>query len=298
MRLAIVTINYNGSENTIKLLKSFQGQIDRDFEVIVIDNASEEVCLNNLESTMGTMSNDMVPMVRVRMIRNEENLGFSGGNNIGIKKALENGSDWVVLLNNDTWVERDFIGVLRAKLNELGGVVGIPLVEDNRTAYCGKVEWLKSTLMHHYNGHHCICNGAHCNVYAIGGALAIHKEVFEKTGFLDEKYFLYFEDADFSLRAQKAGLSLNFLDKPKVHHQVSSSTKKLGSPLLLRYHCRNALYFNLKNGPWHIKILVWPWSFWIMKKQLLKMMFMYKQEESLAILKGIFDFYRNKMGRI
>lgn len=290
MYLSIITINYNSSENTIKLLNSLQGQIDKDFSTIVIDNASEEEDLQNLKN--------YVELTRVTLIEQGENLGFSGGNNVGIRKALENSAEWVLLLNIDTWVGREFIASLKAKLKHLGGIAGIPLVEGDKTAYLGKVRWLKPTLAHIYNPLYAEYLKRNTDYYAIGGAMAIHKDVIEKIGFLDEKYFLYFEDADLSLRVRKAGLPLNFLDEPKVYHQVSATTKKLGSSLLLRYHYRNSLYFNWLRGPWHIKLFVLPWSWWVAVKQLLKIMLMYKHEESLAILSGTFDFYLNKMGRI
>lgn len=323
MKLSIVTINYNGSEKTIKLLKSLTEQIDKDFQIIVVDNASDEVDFKILSNFVNVSTSQVATLVR-----SEKNLGFSGGNNVGIQEALknetlreasgqtdpvkspngDNGASWVLLLNNDTWVEAGFMVSLRAKLtalegfqgesrpngrSHLGGIVGVPLVEDDHTAYCGKIEWLKPTLRHHYN-----CNGAHGSDYAIGGAVAIHTDVFNKIGFMDEKYFLYFEDADLSIRAQRAGFRLTFIEEPKAYHQVSSTTKKLGSSLLLRYHYRNALYFNFKNGPWYIKFLVWPWSWWVTTKQVLKIMIYHNRDQSSAILRGVFDFYKNKMGKI
>ena len=128
--------------------------------------------------------------------------------------------------------------------------------------------------------------------------MLVHKDVFEKIGLLDEKYFLYFEDADFSYRAQKSGFKFKILDGIKVSHQPSTTTKKLGAPVLLRYHYRNALYFNLKNGPWYTKLLVWPWSWFVILKELFKIGIGEKEPESRAILKGVFDFYKNKFGKI
>src|SRR3989344_4941821 len=127
MRLSIITINYNGSESTIKLLKSLGDQIntsaslntDKNFQIIVVDNASEETDFNNLEKYYTTYPDTAkVPFV----IRNTKNLGFSGGNNVGIREALKRGSDWVVLLNNDTSVGNDFISVLVTKLEGLDGI--------------------------------------------------------------------------------------------------------------------------------------------------------------------------------
>ena len=314
MKIIIVTINYNGSEETLRLLNSLKGQIhptiqdiseqvgseqaDHDFEIMVIDNASEEADFGNLETYYTT--NQFWWRAALHICRQRENMGFSGGNNVGIRQALKNGADWVVLLNNDTWVEKDFMKRLKAVLSVKNGVVGVPLVEGNGTAYCGKIRWLKSTLIH-INDLRCRYVDK-CQIYAIGGAVAIHKNVLEKIGLLDEKYFLYFEDADFSIRAREAGFDISIADPPagglNVHHHVSSSTRKLGSPLLLRYHYRNALYFNLKNGPRHIKLLVWPWSLVILIKQLSKIAIKQNVEESKAILSGVMDFYKNRMDKI
>ena len=293
MNLTIITINYNGSNSTIKLLKSLQEQTTRDFQIIVVDNASKEIDFGNLLQTTEATKGIFAKMPFV--IRNDQNLGFSGGNNVGIKKALEMGSDWVLLLNNDTWVEPDFVAQVRAVLESKAGIVGLPLDEKGKIAYCGKIKWLKPTLEHSYQETR---DKRQNRKYAIGGGMLISKDVFEKIGFLDEKYFLYFEDADFCIRARKAKIQISIADNVMVHHNISSTTKKLGAPLLLRYHYRNALYFNWKNGPRYIKLLVWPWSFWIILKQTSKIMIYHNREQSIAILRGAFDFYRNKMGKV
>lgn len=290
MRISIVTLNFNGSEDTIKLLKSLEEQTDKDFQIIVVDNASEEADFTNLQSTI-TASN----IANLKLLRNSENFGFSGGSNVGTIQALKNGSDWVVFLNNDTWVERDFVERLIGVLAGKKGVVGIPLIEGDRVAYCGGVRWLKPHGHHIYDTEDARWEN---NKYAIGGAMAVHKNVFDKTGFLDEKYFLYFEDADFSIRVRKAGFDISIGENLNVHHHVSSSTKKLGSPLLLRYHYRNALYFNLKNGPWYIKLAVWPWSWFIIIKQLVKLVLKINTVQSKAISNGVVDFYLHRFGKI
>src|SRR3989338_10908983 len=162
MKIIIVTINYNGSRETLQLLNSLKDQIhptlqdiseqvgseqaDHDFEIMVIDNASEEADFGNLETYYTT--NQFWWRAALHIYRQRENMGFSGGNNVGIRQALKNGADWVVLLNNDTWVEKGFIKRLKAVLSVKNGVVGVPLVEGNGTAYCGKIRWLKSTLIH------------------------------------------------------------------------------------------------------------------------------------------------------
>ena len=288
--LSIVTINYNGTEKTKKLLESLAGQTDKDFEIIVVDNASEEPDFQKLNSEiLGLRS------LSIKLIKNFENLGFSGGCNTGIKETLKTGSEWVVLLNNDAWVENDFVTRLKANLSGLAGIAGIPLIEDGKTAYAGKIEWLKPTLSHIYKPDPLLLT---TNYYVIGGGMVIYKNVFDKIGFFNEKYFLYFEDADFSLRALKAGFPVTILKEPKAHHGVSATTSKLGSPLLLRYHYRNALYFNLKNGPHYLKAVLWLWRLSIMTKQLIKIALNKNRRESLAILNGVFDYYKRRYGKI
>lgn len=285
MKITIITINYNGSENTKKLLDSLRNQTDQDFEIILIDNASERQDLENLKQYVW-------PGTNLNLTINPQNLGFSGGNNVGIRRALQNGADWVVLLNNDTWAGDDFITRLKADLEGKEGIVGLSLNEGDKTAYAGKIEWLKPTLAHVYE------SADKQNVYAIGGAMLIHKSVFEKIGLLDEKYFLYFEDAAFCVRARKNKIPVSIHYDIMLYHSVSSSTKKLGSPLILRYHYRNALYFNLKNGPWHVKLLVWPWSWIIILKQMIKILNGKNKEQSRAILNGVGDFYRKNYGKL
>src|SRR5262245_39904462 len=102
--LTIVTINYNSSKITLKLLESLAVQTDKDFRVIVVDNASEESDFENLKNP-STRPTYEFGRLGVEFIRNSDNLGFSGGNNVGIKGALKNGSNWVLLLNNDTWTD-------------------------------------------------------------------------------------------------------------------------------------------------------------------------------------------------
>ncbi len=286
MNISVVTINYNSSENTIKLLESLKNQTDKNFNVLVIDN-------NSGPDQKAILKNYRTEETNIVFIENEHNLGFSGGNNVGIKKALADGADWILLLNNDTWVESDFIHRLKTNLEGKEGIMGLAIDEGGRTVYAGKIEWLKPTLIH------ITTRGVVSpQAYAIGGAMAVHKNVFEKIGFLDERYFLYFEDADYSIRAQKASIPVEFLPEVQVRHSVSASTKKLGSPLILRYHYRNALYFNLKHGPWYIKLLVLPWSWFVAVKQILKLTAGRNAKESEAILAGVVDFYKNNYGKL
>ncbi len=285
MKIFIVTINYNGSEKTTKLLESLNNQNDKDFEIIIVDNASE---IDDFEA-LGEWIKSNSP--NAFLLRNEQNLGFSGGCNRGISKALEMGADWHILLNNDTSVEKDFISVLRADLGLKNGIVGLPIDEmTGNVVYGGRLRWLKPTLRHSQD-----LNDVQ---YAIGGAMCIHKTVIEKIGMLDQNYFLYFEDVDYSVRARKSNITISFLAAPIVRHIGSASTKLLGVEKLLYYHYRNSLYFNSKNGPAWVKFLVWPWSCVIIIKQIVKIILGINRNQSKAILSGVVDFYNGNLKKI
>ncbi|HEY4484142.1 MAG TPA: hypothetical protein VI978_00245, partial [Candidatus Paceibacterota bacterium] len=135
--------------------------------------------------------------------------------------------------------------------------------------------------------------------YVIGAAMLIKKEVLEKIKGFDEIYFLYFEDADLNIRAQLAGYKLKIVPEAVIHHKVSASTNKLGSPLILRYHMRNSLIFNSLNAPWTIKPFLIFWAGYVVLKNLVKMFIMpAKAQAADAIIEGVIDFYKNKFGKI
>src|SRR3989344_9175594 len=129
MRITIITINYNSFKNTIQLLESLKNQTNKDFDVIVVDNNSKDV---------GQLMNYKTRETNIIYIKNDQNLGFSGGNNVGIRKTLKNGSDWVLLLNNDTMPESHLIEQLRANLDGKDGIIGLALDEGDRTVFAGK----------------------------------------------------------------------------------------------------------------------------------------------------------------
>lgn len=291
--LTLITVNFNGAGRTIELLRCLERQTDKDFEVLVVDNASEpdDRALLGQYATTGALNLDL--------ILSDTNRGFAGGNNLAIRKAMQQGSVWFVLINNDTTVADDFVARLRPRLMADAPFMTIPLKEGHRTAYAGLVRWLAATLPHAYEPG-CAHNKSFApRLYAIGAGMAVHRSVFERIGLLEKRYFLYFEDADFSLRARAAGIGLTVLATPVITHAVSASTSRLGSPLLLRYHMRNALEFNRLHGPWWVKISLHFWAFFAILKQLIKMLLMpARRPQSRAIAAGIIDFYAKRFGQL
>jgi len=288
MTLTLITVNYNGADDTLRLLSSLQHQTDADFDCIVVDNDSAEEDRARIGSALATTA------LSADIIYSERNLGFSGGNNIGIRKALAQGSEWIVLINNDTVVDTTFIARLRASLPSHPAVVGIALNEGTRTVYAGRVSWLTPTLSHLTAS----VGPSDEATYAIGAGVAAHRHVFETVGLLDEAYFLYFEDAEFSVRARRAGVPVLFITDPVIRHAVSGTTKSLGSPLLLRYHYRNMIRFNRSHAPVPARLALPLVLAWVTLKQCLKLCAGRATAQSTAILAGIRDGLLDRSGSV
>lgn len=294
--VSIIILQYNNSQDTIGCLNSVGKLTFSNYKIIVVDNASTPEHLNNIKTYF---ENQWTETKTYELILSGSNLGYSGGNNLGIKHALEKGTDYILVLNADTTIEKDAL----TKLVEVGesnpkiGILGPAIDEGDKKVYGGKIAWLKTELKHNPGS----ASGYWLPTvsYIIGAAMLIKKEVLEKKGLLDKRYFLYFEDADYCIRARKAGYELALVPNALVAHAISASTSQLGSALLLRYHFRNAHLFNLKNGPWYIKLSLPFWSFFIIIKQLIKF-FLRPAEEKIseAIMAGVGDFYIGRFGQI
>lgn len=292
----IIVLQYNNSRDTIKCLESVKELDWQNFKAVVVDNASEIQHLNNIR--LFVESQKRAKEKRFKLIENRSNLGYAGGNNVGIKYALENGADYVFILNPDTTVRSNFLTKLieTADKNPKAGIIGAVINEGDRIIYYGEIEWLKPELKH--SALKPITYNLKPDFYVPGAAMLIRKKVFEKIGMFDERYFLYFEDADFCMRARKAGFKLAVAPDAIVRHDQSSSTSKLGAALLLRYHYRNAHLFNIKYAPFWTKISLPFWSIWIIIRQAVKILLIRNIKASKAILIGVLDFYKCRFGKI
>lgn len=296
----IIILQYGNSQDTIKCLNSVKELRYPNFRTMVVDNASDSATQENLRNYVkNQLGRDGWGTSRISLIFNAQNLGYAGGNNVGIKDALSKGADYVFILNNDAVVEPDTVGKLveAAEGHPMIGAVGPAIKEPGRTVFYGKTSWFKPELSHSHTLP--IKEYLGPKEYLIGAGMLIKRALLEKTEGLDEIYFLYFEDVDFSWRAQLAGYKLKVVSEAVIHHRVSSSTKQLGSPLILRYHMRNALIFNSLNAPWAVKPFLIFWAGYVVAKNLIKMFLMPSKEEAAnAIIDGVFDFYKNSFGKI
>lgn len=281
MKSVFVSIlNFNGNSNTLECIESLRKINISDFKltVLVIDNKSLEKF---------KLQNESPGKIEIKVINNEENLGFSGGHNGGIKYALENGADYVLILNNDTYVDSNFLTEL-IKVAEKDGSIGIlapkiyfaPGFEYHKNRYSteekGKVLWYAGGEMDWNNviGHHRGVDEVEKGQFnkteetelATGCCMLIKKEVFEKIGNLDEKYFLYYEDADLTMRAKKNGFKIVYVPKSLVWHKNAGSAGGSGSVLQDYYMTRNRLMFGFRYATIRSKLALFRESLFLLIK--------------------------------
>lgn len=305
-KVAIILVNYNGKDDTLECLESLQHIDYKNFEIIVVDNGSKESLVKEVSPKYPD----------VKIIETKENLGFSEGNNVGIRYALEKGHDFYFLLNNDTIVDKNLITELvkAAKKNPLGGVFGAKIFryhDPSTIDHFGGV-WNLNTVQFDSIGCGQKDEGFdQCRTvdYVCGCAFFIRKKVIEKIGGLEPSYFLIWEEADYCYQAKKVGFSSISVPQAKVYHKVSSSFTG-GKPQLEYFWWRNRLLWLQRNGimipPYkkallfqHLKVL----RHFLLKALLLpfslpsnKKIRLAKARRYKAKVRGIFDYYRGKFG--
>jgi GT2 family glycosyltransferase len=229
-KVAAVVLSWNGREDTLACLRSLEGE---EVDVIVVDNASTD---GSAEA-----------VTRVELIRNDENLGYAGGMNVGIRAALERDADAVLLLNNDVEVEPGAVATLAEAVDATGAVC--PLVvfaDDPDRVWYGGADF---NPRRGYQGRHRTSRDGGETERICGAAVLIPRETIERIGAFDEALFAYVEDADWSLRAREAGLPLRVVPDARVRHKVSAATGGEGSPDALYYSVRNLLTVCERHAP-------------------------------------------------
>jgi GT2 family glycosyltransferase len=264
-KIGIIIVNYNGEKDTNDLLDSLE-KINKDnfsSEIYIIDNGSS------------SQINHSDRIITCHYQKNSHNLGFAGANNLGIKKAIKDGCDYVCLLNNDTIVHPDFLLnlLLFFEKNQSVGIASPKIYfskgrEFHKNRYQdkdrGKVIWYAGGLIDWKNVH-CshrgvdeVDSGQYDTVvetdFATGCCMFIRKDIIEKIGNLNAKYFAYFEDVDFCVRAKKAGYQIKYVPESLIWHKNASSSGGPGSSLQFFLQERNRIYFGLKFAVFKTKI--------------------------------------------
>lgn len=296
-KVAIVILNWNGKEDTLECLKSLEKLNVEGYQlqIFVVDNASTDDSVGTIEKRYEN----------INVIKNRENLGFAEGNNVGIKRAFKNDSDYIVLLNNDTIVGKDLINGLVETFNENpdAGIISpkiyfAPKFEFHKDKYkksdLGKVIWYAGgkfdwdNVLGSHRGVDEVDEGQYDQLietdFATGCCMAVKSEVFKKVGLFDKEHFLYLEDVDLCERAKRKGWKILYSPSPHLWHKVAQSSG-IGSELNDYYITRNRLLFASRYASLRAKLALF--------------------RESLKLLvsgrywqrRGVLDFYFGNFGK-
>jgi len=248
-KLGLVTVLFNSSGVLPGFFESLYKQTDCEYVLYIIDNS-----LDDLSYTTAVELINLYDLKNVKLIKNEDNVGVAAGNNQGIFLALEDGCDYVLLLNNDIEFENEFLfSKMLSLAEERKEKIIVPKIYffDSRKIWYagGKLnKWIMTTP---HLGEGDTDNGqfdiAKYTEYAPTCFMLIHNSVFNSVGMMDERYFVYYDDTDFVIRAANNGIRIWYWPDEIVLHKVSSSTGGAQSTFAVFYSNRNRLYFIKKN---------------------------------------------------
>ena len=284
IEVSIITVNYNGLEDTCALIESIP--FNEEMEVIVVDNASKD------------QEADIIVQryPQVNVIKSERNLGFAGGNNLGIQAAQ---GKYLFLVNNDTVFQNYNIQTLidRMKSSSEIGIVcpKIRFFWGNHTIqFTGYTALSKVTVRNHAIGFgeddHGQYDTAHPTPYAHGAAMLIRRDAIDKVGLMPECYFLYYEELDWSMMFTRAGYQIWYEPACTIYHKESQSTGQ-DSPLRTYYLMRNRLLLVRRNPQEFNKTLAYIYLIGVVAlRDILKYTFIGRYDLLKAIFRALGHF--------
>lgn len=286
-RLSVITVNYNGLRDTCALLDHLTFE-HNETEVIVVDNGSAN---NEAETIASRYAN-------VKCIRSERNLGFAGGNNLGIRHAQ---GKYLFLVNNDTEVSMNDIDMLikRIDTSEHIGIV-CPKIRffygDRHIQYAGFTPMSRITCRNRGIGYDEADIGQYDTprqtAFAHGAAMMARRDTVNKVGLIPECYFLYYEEMDWSMMMKRNGYQIWYEPSATVYHKESQSTGA-NSPLKTYYLTRNRLLFIKRNSE-HFRLLSYLYMIcFVATRDILKNILCAKLKLAQATIKGVIDFLKN-----
>lgn len=296
--LSIITINYNGLKDTCELMDTLPLD-NTSIEVIVVDNASLQ--------DEATIIEQRYPQVKV--IRSHKNLGFAGGNNLGIEASC---GKYLYFINNDTLFDCQEVlhkrtrnsmpSDLKALVDRLeyDPLIGIvcPKIrfswEHRPIQYAGYTLLTRITLRNHAIGYNEADYGqydtAHSTPYAHGAAMMVKREVIDKVGMMPTCFFLYYEELDWSMMIRRAGYTIWYDPASTIYHKESQTTGQ-ASPLRTYYITRNRLLLVRRNSPLPWRYLSYLYLIFVAStKELLRFTMKRRFDLAKATLKGLWHF--------
>ncbi|TEU12046.1 MAG: glycosyltransferase family 2 protein, partial [Anaerolineales bacterium] len=293
----VIVLNWNGLVDTLECLESLACLDYPDYKVVIVDNGSMD----------GSVKAIREHFPDVTLIENEENLGYAGGNNVGLRYAMAQGADYALLLNNDTVVDPAFLRILvdAAEADPTVGIVGPTIYYHERPDVIwsagGAIDWRRgSTRMVGLDEQD---EGQFGQVlrtvdFVTGCAMLVRRAVLEQAELLDERFFAYYEETEWCVRASRAGFKIVHVPLACIWHKISPIAQA-DSPLVHYYMTRNRLLFLKATGAglgaWlhtliaeYLRTLI-SWS--------VRPRWRGKRAQRRAMLQAIGDTWRGRWGR-
>jgi len=342
-KVAIIVLNWNGWRDTIECLESLQRLTYPNYQIIVVDNGSTDGSVEKIkawakgENKVKTkFSNhnprakpvywveynrevaeiggivekekklaEFPPSRRMVLIQTGENLGFAGGNNVGIKYALAQNSKYILLLNNDTVVNANFLSLMveAAEADESVGIIGSKIYyydHPQKIWFAGGSLCIWRGSAYHF-GQNQLDTGKKfsgvANVdFVTGCVMLIKSRLLQDTGLLDEAFFLYVEDVDFCYRALEAGWKVSVCLDAQVWHKVGTAAAQ--NTIAWYYYIRNRPYWVFRKVKGHAGSKAAFVVFYTFSRLWRLAMWMVKNQMALVrvTVRGICDFLMNNMG--
>lgn len=286
----IVLVNYNERKYLKDCLESIFNQTYHNIKVVMIDNDSNDGSVEEVRKSFPD----------VEIFQTGSNTGFAHGCNVGIEYALENGTDYVMLLNIDTHIDTNLVFHLHRHAGSRK-VTSPKIYSDQMHSNI----WYAGGGMDYTAGSHTQFHDerlerknsepVHSMKFASGCCMLVHRDIWQKIGLLDEKYFMYFDDDDLSVRFRKSHIKMLYVPKAIMWHKVGGSYKGMKNILTEYYFTRNKLYFVWKHKD-VMKIDIFHLTWQMLEQKV----FHAKGNDKRYIpyvIRGICDFYLRKMYR-
>jgi GT2 family glycosyltransferase len=304
-RVAIIVLNWNNGHETIACLGSLRAVPGSFWQAVVVDNGSTDDSVAQIRAWAGqsgwpvvdTAGDDGCGLGPLALVTLERNLGYTGGNNAGIRHALRAGFDFVLILNNDATVDPAFLGILMdfAREHPQAGMIGPAVYEADRPETIqsagARIHWWEAKFPPLNGGvtEAALDQAPRAADYISGAAMLVRRATIEAVGVLDEAFHLYVEEVDWCRRAATAGHGVWVVPRSRIWHKGAVSVNTMRKPSVEYYRFRNRIFFMRKHARWYHWLVFGPYLLRHVLGKSLGCIAPARREHGLAVWRAVRD---------